>query len=353
MRMQRRVFLEQALLAGALCAVPACHRAVTKTAVLRALVERVVVPNTVALAESSRRLDGEVARFAAEPTAVTLQAARAQWQRALLSWKRAYAFRNGPVVDSNALLRAMFWPVRTAGIETLLQGSQVIDDDSVDGLGVDRRGLFALEYLLYSEQGDEQIVAKFSGPTGERRRRLARSLASNVSSYAERTKHALGNGKDYAAKFADGGQNSLNDLIGQLVDTVENVAASRLTRISGFAKSGLLKPVEVEGSSSRMSQQIALTYLRATEELYLGVDLGLSQLVKALSPIVDESLRLAFTRAVDAVAKLSLPLEEVAKQNLAALDAAAAVVKKLELSLKTELASTLGVTLTFTSGDGD
>lgn len=351
--MQRRIFMQRTLLASAACVLPGCHRGVTKTEVLHTLVEQVVVPNTAAVAENSRHLAGEITHLAAEPGLTALHAAREQWQRALLSWKRADVFRNGPIMDTNSLLRAMFWPVRTGAIDALVQGSQVIDDASIELMGVDRRGLFALEHLLYSESTDEQIAAAFAGANGERRARLARCLAGNVSLAADRVVRALGSGKAYADKFAAGGQDSLNHLIGQLVYSVENVSARRLTRISTLAKGGLLKPTEVEGNGGRMSQRIALTYLQATEELYLGVDHGLSQLVKALSSAVDDRLRASFRQAITAVAGLGLPLEEVAKQNLAALDAAAEVVKKLERALRTDLASTLGVTLTFSSVDGD
>ncbi len=247
----------------------------------------------------------------------------------------------------------MFWPVRTGAIDALLQGSQALDDASIDALGVDRRGLFALEHLLYSSEADEQLVAGFHGPPGERRARLARSLAGNVSLCGDRVARALGNGKQFADEFADAGQDSLNQLVAQLIYTVENVSANRLARISGLAKSGRLKATEVEGSASKMSQQIALTYLRATEELYLGVEHGLAQLVKALSPAVDNGLRSAFSQAIGALSNLGLPLEEIANRDPAGLDAAASAVKKLERALRTDLASTLGVTLTFSSVDGD
>ncbi len=351
--MRRRTFLQQALLASTSGVFPACQRGLTKTEVLRALVKQVVLPNTVAIAEDSRRLDAEIARLAAEPGVATLRAAREQWRRALSSWKRADAFRNGPIMDTNCLLRAMFWPVRTEAIDALLESTQGVDAASIDAIGVDRRGLFALEHLLFSDQADEQLVFAFAGPAGERRSRLARSLATNVLFYADKAARALGNGTEYAQEFADGGQDSLNRLVGQLVHTVENVCANRLAGISDLAKSGRLKPTMVEGSGSRMSQQIALTYLRATEQLYLGVDRGLSQLVRALSLAVDNELRSAFSQAIAAVSKLGLPLEEVAKRDPAELDVAAATVKKLERALRTELASTLGVTLTFSSVDGD
>ncbi|HEY3255863.1 MAG TPA: imelysin family protein, partial [Polyangiaceae bacterium] len=293
------------MLVGSAYALPACQRAITKTEVLRALVDQVVVPNTAAVAENSRRLVGEIAHLSGDPTAVTLHAAREQWQRALLSWKRADAFRSGPIMARNSLMRVMFWPVRTAAIDALLEGSPTIDDASIAALGVDRRGLFALEHLLYSAS-DELMVAAFVGPAGERRARLARALASNVALDAEQLVRALGDGKAFADKLADGGQDSLNQLIGQLVHTVENVSASRLTRISGLAKSGRLQATEIEGGSSRMSQQIALTYLRASERLFLGVERGLSDLVRALSSAVDDRVRAAFRQAIAAVAGLGL-----------------------------------------------
>jgi len=61
----------------------------------------------------------------------------------------------------------------------------------------------------------------------------------------------------------------------------------------------------------------------------------------------------AFARAIASISDLALPLEEVVKRDFAGLDNAAAAVKKLERTLKTELVSTLGVTLTFSSVDGD
>jgi len=354
MSMLRRTFIQQAVLVGAVGAFPACRRGVPQGQVLRALVEQVVAKNTARVADTSRRLESELARLADEPSLTTLLAAREQWQRTLLSWKRTDAFRDGPIMDANSLLRAMFWPVRTAAIDELLQGTRALDDASLNEMGVDRRGLYALEYLLYSaEAADERIVAEFTGAAGERRARLARSLAGNLSYYAGATARALGDGKAYAGKFADGGQASLNRLVVQVVSTVENLCTDRLARISSLAKSGRIVPDLVEGGRSRVSQKIALTYLQAAEELYRGVDRGLGELVKARSSAIDDGLRAAFARALTVVSKLALPLEEVAQRDPAALDAALATLKELEHALKTELVSTLGVTSSISSLDGD
>jgi len=317
------------------------------------VIERVLQPNAKAAAADSRQLEHELLMLGAEPTVGTLRAARASWQRALLSWKRLDAFRIGPILESNSLLRVMFWPVRTAGIDALLQGSPAIDDASVDAMGVDRRGLFALEYLLFSDETEEQCSARFAGSTGERRTQLARALAANVSFYAEGVARSLGDGRVYARKFADEGQDSVNRLVAQLVYTVENVSANRFARVSSLVKTGKLKPKELEGGAARLSQQIALTYLRASEALYVAEERGLCRLVQAQSPKVDHELRSAFAEAISLVSALGAPIEEAAERDPVRFQAASDAVKKLERALKVELASVLGVTSTFSSVDGD
>jgi len=350
-QMQRRSFV-QALLGGAVSALPACRKQDSRGEVLRTLVEQVVVPNTVAVAESSHRLERETLSLV-DASVATLRSVRGTWQATLASWKRLDAFRMGPISESNSLLRTMFWPVRTAGIDALLQGAQAIDDASIDAMGVDRRGLFALEYLLFGEEPEEQTAARFAGPSGERRTHLARALAANVTLYADGVARALGDGRAFAEKFAEAGQDSLNRLVAQLVYTVENVSANRFARTSRLVKNGAVRLTEIEGGAGRMSQQIALTSLRATEQLYVAGERGLCRLVAAQSASVDRALRSAFSQAIGAVSNLGAPLEEAAQRDPALFDAGAATVKKLERALKVDLASVLGVTATFASVDGD
>jgi predicted lipoprotein len=353
--MQRRTLLRLVAQASALGALPACRRSGRTQDVLRALVEQVLVPNIAAVAESSRQLEDALARLAEAPSVATLRGAREEWQRALLSWKRAEVFRQGPITEANSSLRVMFWPVRADALDALAQGSAAIDDAAIDAMGVDHRGLFALEYLLYSAQADEQIAVQFASPEGARRGLLARSLASNISFQAQRAARSLADGKKLADELAEGSQESLSRLVASMIDRVENVSARRLARTSELARSGRLVPSAIEGGVSGTSQQIALAYLRATEQLYLGVQgaSGLSALVNARSIALDQALRAAFRDAIVGVDGLGLPLEVVAVREAAKLDSATSVVRKLERALKTELTSTLGLTLTFSSLDGD
>jgi predicted lipoprotein len=103
-----------------------------------------------------------------------------------------------------------------------------------------------------------------------------------------------------------------------------------------------------------MSTDILDTLIAGTEHLYAGKDAaGLAELVAAVAPQLEPRIRAAFSHARATLRGLDGPVEEAALARPAALTAARDATKALEISLKTEFASALGVTLTFTSTDGD
>jgi len=143
-------------------------------------------------------------------------------------------------------------------------------------------------------------------------------------------------------------------VVAQLIVNVETVAANRLELVAGLARSRLLKPGEVEGWPSGSSQALVATQLEASERLFLGGRSGgVTELVRAVAPEIDRSVRAAFVSARQRVDALHQPLERVVLSDPAALDQAAAAAKRLELALKVDATNALGITLTFQTGDGD
>jgi predicted lipoprotein len=352
----RRDFLRNsALISGSLLLFPSCRRERTKGEVLSELVLDVVTPDVRAALAASRKLRESLAAFANAPTLVTLHKGREACRDVLPAWKRTHCFRNGPTVETNALLRATFWPARPSAIEAAISGATPIDEALVELLGADAKGIYAVEYLLFPlELDDAGTLAAFDGASGEPRRKLLVALARNVEAHAENASRALGDGTAYAARFAAAGQQSVSRLVNQLVSTVENLAFSKLGLVLGLAESQLLKPAEVEGWPSGTSSQLALAELTGVERLYGASKRGgLGELVRAVAPVVDLRVEQRFLDALQALRQLNAPLERMVLSNRPALAAAAASTKALELALKVDVASALGVTLTFQTGDGD
>jgi predicted lipoprotein len=357
--MQRRELLKHAaaacLLGGSgLCA--SCSKPATRAAVLRELATGVGRGDTEAIAKKTAELTRAIADLSASPSDASLEAARTAWRGCLLAWKRAFAFRNGPIVDSNALLRATFWPPRLKEIDALLaDASRPVDEKAIEELGVDVKGLYAVEYLLFgSGAPGEDLAGRFQGVDATRRKKLLAAFAANVAFYASTAASAMKDGKDFAERLASEATQSVNKIVNQMILTVEQVATERYAHVLGLAASQSLRASEVEGWPSRTSHRVAAVLLEGTEAIYAGTsELGLSALVRPVAPVVDGRVRAAFSEAREKARALDAPLEQIARDRPRALQAAAKAAKALEIVLKTELPNALGVSITFTGGDGD
>jgi predicted lipoprotein len=272
-------------------------------------------------------------------------------------WKQSSVFRSDPAVESNVFLRAMFSPSKPRSIDDLLEGTRPIDGRYIDELGADAKGFFGLEYALYGPSG----LSGTAGPNSmlsalgatPRRWEYAARVADGIVSDAERTARLMGDSNAYAAKFAAGGRSSIEKLIAQTTDTMELIVG-RLGRVKRRHDDGSLRPSDVEGYYSATSLDIAEALLGGTEAIYVGgTGGGLSDLVSTAAPQVDARMKAAFGDSKQALAALGAPIERAAASNAAALTRAEAAVKKLEVTMKAEVTSALGVTVTFSGADGD
>lgn len=347
MNRRRFVFGSSATLALLASSSSGCTQVVTREDVLRQLVLTVVAPEIRALPKSSVALVEALRRWS---DTQGLESARSALRSCLLSWQRTQAFRSGPLVESNALLRSTFWPSRRNTIAGAIEGSAPVDATLVENLGVDAKGLYALELILCDERSSEW----HTGARAARTRSLAVAFAEDVVRRAATANEQLADGRKFADAFAAGGQASLDKLVNQMVETSETVAADRLLRVLGLQEHDRLLPEQIPGGYSGLSTQLPLAWLKATQQLYLGAgQSGLCTLVKQAAPAIDVRLRTAFDTAVQAIEQLKVPLEQVVQQDRARLQDVAAKARALEIALKSDLAASLGVTLSIVSGDGD
>jgi predicted lipoprotein len=355
--MQRREFLQQsASLALALAAVAAagCRRPASRESVLSGIVRSVLMPDTNAIVQASRTLDESTARFTRAPTEPALLEARAAFRTALVRWKRGTCVLKGPLFDSGALFRATFWPTRIAAIDELIASSGAIDDARIDELAVDLKGLHALEYLLFgADKVDASVPPRFSGEHADRARRLTAALAANVRKLSQVAAKALGDGDSFVHDLEKDPQASINYLVNQMARTAEDVA-HKLRSVLDHAARADLKARDVQGWASGTSTKIIETLVQGTEALYRsGTGGGLVELVTPVAPQIDPQIREAFAGARHALKELGGPVEVASQNQRSALEGAERSCKALEVSLKVNLASALGVTLTFGFGDGD
>jgi len=135
---------------------------------------------------------------------------------------------------------------------------------------------------------------------------------------------------------------------------VESLVANRLSTIAWIGSTKRFRPIEVEGGPSGISHRLGTAVLEVTAHLYNGErGQGLGALVGAVAPPAHERIRGALASAVASMQSFTEPLEKVALADHSKIDALLAKCKALEVALRSDLASALGVTLTFTSSDAD
>jgi predicted lipoprotein len=353
-RSTRRRFLQGLGGVTAATLVTACTRATpsdARAAALTATSERVLLPAIQEIVASSRALVSAIAPLRTTPNADQLTAARSAWRQACLAWQRGQAFQHGPLVTTGALLRAAFWPTRPSAIAELVQSPTPIDPEQVAALGVDVKGLFALEHLLFEapRTGAVWVV----GEQSARATQLAAALADDIVLHATRVDRAVGASAPFTAEYAAGGQQNVDRLVNQLLATTE-AAAARLTRVLTLHQAQRLRSVDVQAAPSGLSSDVLKAWLSVNARIYAAADTdGLATLVRSAAPALHTSIERAFASATHSLGQLSEPLERIVVQSPAPLTAALRDIKALEVALRAELASALGVALTFASADGD
>lgn len=330
----------------------ACERQVTREQALRATLARVLMPDARAIGETSRQLEAALVQLLAAGDAGTLEPARAALRAALLAWQRSFAFQHGPFTSSGALLRAAYWPPRRRSLTNLVLGGGELDAARVSVLGVDEKGIFGIEHLLFEPEAAGDPAPWVLGPHGARARTLARAFAADVKAHAQQALVQLGDGSQFADEFARDGQISVSRLFDKLLGTLE-AAALRIERVLVADSDHKLRASDVQAAPSGLSSELLKQWLSVCERCYGPAgEPSLAALVKAVAPDAEAHARAAFARAKAALAPLG-PIERDVAGRRTQLAAAVQEIKALEVCVRSELANALGATLTFSSSDGD
>ena len=340
---------------GSIDAAPETNQErVSKQAALSSIAKNVLLPGYADLTARCAELATAADVLAATPNAASLKQTQQAWVATLLAWRRTQAFVRGPITDLNVFGRLQFWPLRPQSIDKVLRDKGPLDAKYIDTLGATAVGLFPLERLLFDPGHDEALLATFSGPQSERRRLYVKAIAHDLETRARAAEKAWQGPNGYAASFAAGGQSSINLLINNMLEAVEVGAQARLLLIKEWNAAKVLRPEFVEAGVSAASQQALLSLLIGAEERFNGGDkAGLDDYLRTVNAPTAGRVTTQFRKTIAAVKAIGVPLDQATPATHALIAQAHEESRALEILLKTDAASALGVTLTFLSVDGD
>jgi predicted lipoprotein len=246
------------------------------------------------------------------------------------------------------------FPIDESKIDALLAGDTALTQESVKALGSDQRGLGGVEYVLFADTPPDDRACSYLQATAQL---VADTTAAVLAgwkegldgapSFTEQLQHPGVAGGMYATE-----SEAYEQLINSMIFAIADVADARIGRASGDV-TGTPQPQEVDSGRAHGTIQNAIDAVSGIKALYDGASegKGLRDVVAAISDDTAAAMDANLAAALDALNAIPSPLFDVT--DPAPVHAAYEALKSAQVTLRAEIASQLGVTLTFGDADGD
>ncbi len=323
-----------------------------RKAMLATVADSIVLPGYNALEQTAALLQASVIRFSISPSLNNLNDAQAAWKSTFKQWQHVTLFDFGPAESLYGFASAELgtFPPSPLKIESYIAAN----DSTLSNYDRDSRGILGMEYLLFHTSPDS-IIQEFSAEP--ERKTYARAVAQRIYSETSRLLNAW---KDsYAAQFAsnngtDAGS-STSLLFNALNVSYEALKNYKLALPMGRrAGQTTAQPTKVEAFYSASSIMSLKEHFATIELVWEKGFSGYLNAVTSGSRVATET-RDQFVKIKSVLAQLneSENLAILVQQNDPRLESLFVEMQKLTRFLKSEASSVLGISITYSSGDGD
>jgi len=325
-----------------------------RRAVLETVADSLIIPGYGTALQQCEQLTAAVNNFVVEPTQANLDASRAAWTSLLYAWERVSTYDFGPAVNNFGSLSTDIatFPANTEKIETAIAAG----DNSTADFNRDKRGLFALEYLLFSD-----ISQPIVNSDSIQRRAYIKAVLRHIDSCIRvvRTEWT-----DYRSSFVsrsgtDAGS-SMSLLFNALNMSYEQAKNYKIAIPAGRRLGQTPSPHLVEAYYSGLSVRALKEHIasvfelwRGNEPLVHGFQYYLGFVPQGQRLIDDTKTQMdSVTIALNAIGD-NERLSDLITANDPRIDELVEHSQKMSRFLKSELSSLIGISITYSSGDGD
>lgn len=316
--------------------------------------------NTFVLA--TQKLYEEIKSFKTTTTLEHLIIAQKQWKEVLKVWKKIELYDIGNVKNSFIHFEINRWPTDTSQIETIIDGTEPIDEASIIKKGSSSKGIAALEYLLFSSKEKEETLALFTTkPNFNRRLLYLESLSQNLQSQATVLQSIWESYRSgFMSSLEDGISGTQNQIINAMIALTEEIIISKLGKPMGDATNGTINIKALEAYRSNTSLLIIREHLNALQRCYTGefvektATWGFDNYLQGIERIeLDKKIKKAFDECQKKTQMASENLENILINDPEYVKSLKNTFSELLVLLKVDMANAIGSTITINDNDGD
>lgn len=334
-----------------------------RATMLKSIADNVVVPGYAGFKQASDALYSTAQNFTTTPNSGNLTSLKTAWNNAVASWMHVEMYNFYYASENTLGSQVASWPVDFPVIETEVHGSNTLDEPYITATGTTRKGLSAIEYMLYGDGITEQAVLdSFTNtPTAQRRKDYLLSLCAHVKTQSASVYNDWNGGPSYSS-FTTQTQldisGAMNLLVNGQTEHIEFVRKNKVGKpggIDGATVNGLvcenrLTPRSLENIKENIKAWQDITSGKGGVGLDDYLDhVGAEYNGKSLSATIAAQLDTCLLKCNE----IALPLHTAVAQQPLQVQALYLELKKLTVLTKVDMASNLGVVITFSDNDGD
>ncbi|MBC5774404.1 imelysin family protein [Pontibacter sp. KCTC 32443] len=336
-----------------------------RKAMLTNYADNLIVPGYQRFTVVTNEMKAAVDAFVAAPTAATLNTARQKYQQAYLTWQELSPYEFGPADEQMLRSNLNVFPTSATQIESNITAGTY---DLQASANLVAKGFPALDYLLYGQATEADVVAQYTTATNvANRKKYLQDITNLVVQHAQNTYNAWTT-QNYSTTFKQSEGTAVGSAIGNLVNQLNSdidiTKRYKLGIPAGKFTAGTARPTEAEAYYSGTSLELLLQNLRAEKAIFLGMSadgtngIGLDDYLNHVNAkkdnmLLSDAIEQQFNLAIAAAEAVNAPIKDAVTTNQAAVNKVYDELQKLIVLTKTDMPSKLGVTISYTDNDGD
>lgn len=330
--------------------------------------DSLIIPEYAKLNSDVEELKTSIEGFVSLPDEQSLKNAQNAWYNAYMQWQNCSAFDFGPAQGNFGTLSEDVgtFPSTITGSQSKKGIEEYIaaGDNSLSNFARDTRGFLGIEYLLF-ESDDNNVVNKFQSAEGEKRKAYLIAITNDI---VIKINDVYTKWSQYRSKFienngTDAGS-STSELYNEFVKSFEALKNYKYGLPAG-KRPGQTKsePDKVEGFYSGTSFETSKKHWETIQRLWQGKTtngydgIGFEEYVASTVTGKDlvHSTQVQIKSVNDAFNTFpnNITLSQAITTNEPSVETINTELQKMTRFLKSDMSSLLGISITYSSGDGD
>ena len=329
---------------------------------LENLGNNLILPAYEHLTQANEALSDAFVLLKVDPNSTTLDDFRSKLKSARLAWQACAPYQFGPAETRSLTNELNIYPVDQTQInQNISSGSYDLSTLS----NIDAKGFQAISYLVYGDpDAQEDILSSLSAERLQYIEDVLTRISTTSSDVYNDWKEDGGN---YISEFSaeDALGVDVGSSVGKLINALNrdferNTRDGKIGIPVGIRTLGEPIPTSSEAYYAGYSVELLVANIEAYKSLYFGGNgIGLDDYLEAIGGTtidnadLNQSIATQFENIESAIGKISDPLPQAIQSQKEDVEMVFAEMQIMNALLKTDLASTIGVVITYQDNDGD